>query len=106
MMYQKVIDGKIYDTEKAELIHEWENGDSLGDIHYLEEKLYRTPRGAYFLVGEGGAATAYAQRIEGNSWADGGDICALTEAEAISWLEEHGGTEALMENFPEALEEA
>lgn len=106
MMYQKVIDGKIYDTEKAELIHEWENGDSPGDIHYLEEKLYRTSGGSYFLVGEGGAATSYAQRIEGNSRADGGDICAMMEAEAIIWLEEHGGTEALLECFSEALEEA
>ena len=106
MLDKKVIDGKVYDTEKAELIHEWESAGVAGDIHYLCEELYRTPRGAYFLVGEGGAATSYAQRIEGNSWADGGDICALTEAEAIEWLEAHGGTDALIEHFSEVLEEA
>lgn len=45
MSVRKVTDSKVCDTQKAELLHGWDNGS---DFHCAEERLYRTVRGAYF----------------------------------------------------------
>lgn len=103
---KQVIEGKVYDTETAELLHEWRNGEEYGDFHHLVECLFRTPKGSYFLAGEGGAMTGYVTRVGNNEYSGGHAITPLLEAEAIEWLEEHGGTDALLEYFPETLEEA
>ena len=50
---KKVINGKIYNTETATLIHQWDNGRR-GDFSSCEEDLYRTKKGAFFIHGEGG----------------------------------------------------
>jgi len=57
-----IIDGKIYDTEKAqEIASDWEDD--------VSETLYRTEKGEYFL---------YTQRI-----------ISLTKGEALAWCEEN-----------------
>lgn len=102
---KKVIDGKIYNTETAELIHEWDNGYYQSDFHYCAESLYKTKKGAYFIAGEGGAMSDYAKSY-GNNRGSGEDIRALTEAEAMLWLEEHDGADALQKYFGGKIEEA
>jgi len=103
---KKVIDGKIYNTESAELLHEWDNGIYGNDFRSCEEALYRTKKGAYFIAGEGGAMSRYARSCGSNSTCGGSGLRVLTEAEAMLWLEEHGGSDVLEEKFADKIEEA
>jgi hypothetical protein len=81
------------------------NGLSDSDFDYCVEALYKTKKGAYFLAGEGGAKTRYVQ-ICGNAGCEGHGIFVLTEAEALSWLEDHNGTAEIVKYFKDNIEEA
>lgn len=80
---KKIIDGKVYDTEKATRIIQWSGGPS-SDIFF--EELYKTQNGNYFLYGEGAENTNWAIRI-GDDWYNGWGIMPLNEKEAMEWIE-------------------
>ena len=103
---KKLIDGKIYNTETAELLHEWDNGCYGNDFKSCEESLYKTKKGAYFIAGSGGPMSKYAVSCGSNSTSGSEQIEVLTEAEAIRWLEEHDGSDILTEKFADKIEEA
>jgi len=84
---KKVIDGKMYNTETAQEIGTKSSDEGKNDFHYFDEALYKTPRGRFFLAGEGGAMTKYAQSCGGNAYCGGSGIIPLTETEALSWAE-------------------
>ncbi len=84
-----IIDGKTYNTDTATLIHEWDNGHSYGDLHYCEEALYRTAKGAYFLAGSGGPGSSFAKKTGSNTWSGGERLRLVSEQEALQWLEDH-----------------
>lgn len=102
---RRIINGKRYDTKTAELIAEWSNGYNHGDFHYCDEDLYKTKKGAYFIAGEGGALSKYAESC-GNGSCDGNCIEVLNEDQAFAWLEETKNTKALESEFPDRIEEA
>ena len=85
---RKVIDGHRYDTDTARLVGSWESGEDTGDLHYVSETLYRTKAGLYFVHGEGGARTQYAEQVEQNAWQGGEKIVALSLEAARKWAEE------------------
>jgi hypothetical protein len=103
---KKVIDGKIYNTETAELLHNWDNGHYGNDFRSCEESLYKTKKGAYFLHGEGGPMSKYAKSCGNNSVCGGASITPITEKEVLAWLEEHDGSDVLESLFPDQIEEA
>ena len=86
---KQVIDGKTYNTETATEIHNHNNGLGKGDFRYLDESLYKTPKGRFFLAGEGGAMTRYAKSY-GNTSTGGSGIQAVDHDLALMWCEEHG----------------
>ena len=86
---KKVINGKLYDTEKAAKMASWENNQDYTSFNHLEETLYRKRTGEYFLHGAGEARTKYAQRYEDNMWGHGEQIIPLTVKAAQEWAEEH-----------------
>ena len=83
---KKVIYGREYDTETAELIAEHEFGDP-ENFDYTFEALYRTPSKNYFIFGEGGPLSYYAKRIGPAEKTSGWDIIPMTRAEALEWCE-------------------
>lgn len=102
-----VINGKLYNTETAEQIHNYHNGYPISDFHYCEEALYRTKKGAFFLAGEGGALSKWSRASGGNGRCGGDGIEVLTPDEALEWLEGHGADpETIEEAFPGKIEEA
>ena len=101
---KKVIDRKVYNTETAELIADWDNGCYGNDFRNCSEGLYLTKKGQYFVAGSGGPMSRYACSY-GNSTSGGEDIRLLTRNEAISWCEKHNCTEALEEHFADMVEE-
>jgi len=102
---RKVVDGKMYNTEKATLVGEYSYGGP-GDFERIEEGLYVTQKGNWFLAGEGGAKTQYARQVEQNCWTGGEGITPLTRQEAFEWAQEHLDPDEYEEYFRDLIEEA
>ncbi len=103
---KQVIDGKLYNTETADQLHQWDNCRYGNDFGRCEESLYITKKGSYFLAGSGGALSKYARSCGQNSTCGGSGIEPLGKKEAIQWLEDHEGTKAIEEYFKADIEEA
>ena len=103
---KRIIGGKRYDTEKAELIAETAASCSRSDYAWFEESLYRTAKGYWFTAGTGGPMTRYAVSVDMSSRSGGSAIHPLTSGEARQWLEDAEEWSALDEHFADELEDA
>jgi hypothetical protein len=86
---KSVIDGKRYNTQVAEEIGSYSRGYP-GDFDRIDETLYKTAKGSYFLAGEGGPRSKYSRSPRQNEWTGGEGITPLSEVEAREWCERHG----------------
>ena len=102
---KKIIKGKVYDTETAKELASWSNGGTWRDFNHVEETLYRKKTGEYFLCGEGGPNTRYAERVDTNSWSGGSRIMPMTYQEATEWAEEHLDGDEYEAIFGEVVED-
>jgi len=85
---KKIINGKVYNTETAQEVGSWSNHLGYRDFSHCDETLYRKKTGEYFLHGEGGPKSPYAEHTV-NGWGSGDAIRPLTFDEAREWAEEH-----------------
>ncbi|MGN0362950.1 MAG: hypothetical protein ACI4ET_08945 [Bilifractor sp.] len=85
---KKIINGKKYDTDTAECVGYWSNGYNYGDFQRAEERLFRKKTGEFFLQGEGGPMSSYAESYD-NETSGGNEIIPLSEGEAKEWAEKH-----------------
>ena len=85
---RKVIKGKLYDTDKATEVGDWSKGDA-SDFSHVSETLYRKRTGEYFVHGEGGPMSRYAESCGQNQWRGGEAILPLTYDAAREWAESH-----------------
>lgn len=84
---KKVINGKLYDTDTAqELGFDGGNYNSFSEWH---EELYRKRTGEFFLYGNGGPMSKYAESVGDNSWSGGSKIIPLSVDSAREWAEKH-----------------
>ncbi|MBD3849404.1 hypothetical protein IED13_27205 [Bosea sp. SSUT16] len=82
----RVVAGLLYNTETAELIADVARTG--GDWNYERTQLFRTKNSRFYLAGEGGAATRWAQRITGDrGYVEGDGVIPLTDAEARLYVE-------------------
>lgn len=83
---KKRIDTLMYDTDTAKKLAEYRH--NYDDAAYTET-LYKKRTGEYFLYGEGGPASPWAQPVEGDigAYASGEDIKPLTYKKAQRWFE-------------------
>lgn len=96
---KKIIDGRVYDTEKAQYLGADRADCGGSDFRYWTEELYLKRTGEYFLFGSGGPMSRYAWQIETSSWVGGTRIMPLTYDEAKLWAEEHLGADKYIELF-------
>ncbi len=90
-MTKRIVNGRMYDTDKAEQLHRWDNGLPRRDFNSCSESLYRTPSGRFFLLGGGGPMSKYSRAVGDNTWTGNDDVITpLTDDEAMAWLETHG----------------
>jgi len=101
----RIIDGKRYNTETAVRVAWASSGGSRSDFRFFSEELYLTPRGSWFLAGEGGAASKYREQ-DGDMWGWGARITPLSPDEAREWLESHDKVDQLEEHFVNQIEDA
>lgn len=73
---KKYINGKVYDTETAKKVGDWDNGYLPGNFDYYRERMFRKKTGEYFLW----SCTTFSGQDE---------IRPLTFDEAREWAEEH-----------------
>ena len=84
----KIINGARYNTQTSkELGSYWHSTPS--DFNFFAETLYLTKSGKYFLHGEGGPMSQYAECHSANSWGSGEKIIPMTTEEAKEWASEH-----------------
>jgi hypothetical protein len=102
---KKIINGKIYNTNTANLIASWSNHYYHGDFHQCSKNLYKTRKGSYFVHGEGGPLSEYAEPCGGSGYSSGEGWKSLTEEEALIWCEEHEISAEIIERYFK-LEEA
>ena len=100
---KKIIYNRMYNTETAECLADWDNGLSRRDFNYLDEYLYRKKTGEYFLYGIGGPNTWCSQPV-GEMFSGGEKIEPLTEQEAREWAERRLGADEYIEIFGEPEE--
>lgn len=96
---KKIIKGKLYDTETAKEIASTYHGEGPRDFRHYSEELYRKRTGEYFLHGEGGPMSKYAESVGQNSWSGGEDIRPLTLQEAMEWAEREMGADEYQAEF-------
>ena len=100
---KRIIDGRKYDTETAELVGSTDNGLFPHDFGYICHELYRKRTGEYFLHSEGGAMTRYAER-DGDGWRGGSVIEPMTYEQARAWAEGHMDVDEYESEFGEVPE--
>ena len=83
---KKIINGKVYDTQKAECVGKWNNG--LAGFDWCEEELYRKRTGEFFLFGQGSARSRYAKSCGDNEWSGGEKIIPMSYQAAQKWAED------------------
>lgn len=86
---KKIISGKVYDTDTAREVGIWTSTWDHRSWTYEHESLYQKRTGEYFLFGEGGPQTKYAESTSDNHWRGGEKIIPLSPAKAREWAEEH-----------------
>ena len=98
---RKIIDNRVYDTDKARQVGEPWSPAGLGpsDIDWYEETLYCKRTGDYFLHGEGGPRTRYARAYGQSGWTGGERIMPLSYDEAREWAERHLSTDEYETEF-------
>ena len=84
----RTIANKVYDTDTAHALGNWQRGYS-SERGFISETLYQKKNGEYFLHGEGGPRSRYAQRVAPNTWGYGERIIPFTNEEAHAWAENH-----------------
>lgn len=102
---RKIINKMVYDTKTAEFIANYSYSNPR-DFRYVDEDLYRTSNGNWFLAGQGGPLTDYRVKVDQSSWSGGEKITPLEPQEALEWLEKHEETSAIEEYFSDCLKEA
>ena len=97
---KKIINGIRYNTDVSIKVGSWSNGLPVTDFSRVDETLYKTPRsGRWFIVGEGGPMTRYAESEGGNTWTGGSRLIPITEDEAKVWIERHLEPEVYEKHF-------
>lgn len=85
---KKIINGKLYNTETARKVGGWDNNIT-DNLYWTSETLYQKQRGEFFLHGEGGPGSKYAEPSGQGNWSSGEKIIPLSYDAAQAWAEEH-----------------
>ena len=101
---KKVINGKLYNTETAKFLGE-DSYSNPSDFNYWLESLFQKRTGEFFLYGEGGPMSRYAQTTGQNEWSGGEQIQPLSVDAARQWAEQHLSADEYESIFGEIAED-
>ena len=101
---KKIIKNKVYDTATAKKLGEWDNGHYYNDFAYCGEALYQKKTGEFFIYGEGGALSKYAERC-GNDTCGSEVITPVSYDRAREWAEKKLDADEYISIFGEPQED-
>jgi len=100
---KRIINGKKYDTDTAELVcRRIENEFDIFSI--IDEELYLKKTGEFFLYGYGGAMTDYRMSCGNGNWSGSSKIIPFTKGEAKRFVAEYGSVSTYERLFGEVEE--
>jgi len=105
---KQIIDGKTYNTETATVVGTVRSKGVLSydDFRRYLATLYKTPKGRFFVFGEGGPMTIFARPC-GNGTIGGSGFVALEPEEALELAESAGiDADTIAEHFGDLIEDA
>ena len=102
---KKIIEGRVYNTETAELVGEWANTYNTRDFNFCIENLYRKKTGEFFIHGRGGAMSRYAVSSGSNTMCGSEQIWPISFEYAKLWAEEHLTADEYEKLFGEVAED-
>ena len=102
---KKIINGKLYNTDTARQVGTWSNSADCNDLSWVEESLYQKKTGEFFLHGQGGPNTRYAQQLEASNWTGGETISLVSYDSARQWAEDHLTADQYQAVFGEVAED-
>lgn len=79
----EIINGQIYDTDKAKAIHRRVHGNSGDNDYYSITLYYNYSTDEYFCYCEGGPDSPYAQQDSNSVWRSGAEIDVMDEEDAL-----------------------
>ena len=101
-----IIGNKKIDMDKAKKLAEYQFG-MVGDVHYVHKVLYISPKGSFFVIGEGGPASEFGRKVASNTVAGGERKYFVSKKEALELAEEWGApADTIIKYFNDLLEEA
>lgn len=100
---KKIINGKVYNTETAKHLATFEYGRGR-DFDRVNEELYQTKNGTFFLYYEGGPNSSYSEEVGQNEWSGSEGLRIVDEDEAKEFIEKNGDVETYIEVFGEVEE--
>lgn len=103
IMMQKIVNGKLYNTDTATCLGSYEYGVG-GDFSHISERLYQKKTGELFLYGVGGPNTCYAEACGDNCWRGGEAIIPECEFDVKEWVAKHCKVEVYIKLFGEISE--
>lgn len=101
---KKIIKNKVYDTDTAKLLAEYDSGNR-DDFHWYCEELYQKKTGEFFIYGEGNAASPYSQKVDTNTWSGSCAIKPMSYDEAREWAEKNLDADEYISIFGEPQED-
>ena len=100
-----IINSKRYDSETSTEIASYENAYR-SDFSWYLEKLYRTPKGNWWMYGEGNAASLYCTYASSGGSDPGSRAFTMTADQAKVWLERHEEYDSLEKYFGTEIADA
>ncbi len=102
---RKIIDGKVFNTDTATLVCDVSpSGFYRGDFRWEDTGLYKSPKGQFFLAGEGGPMSRWAQAEGQNGRRSGSGIELVSDDVARHECERYGTPAQFAAAFGEPLE--
>ena len=101
---KKIINNKRYDTDTAKEVASYQYSNRR-DFNFWIERLYRKRTGEFFLYGEGGASSKYAEMVGMNEWMGGEKIIPITYSKAKWWAEKYLDADEYENIFGEVVED-
>ena len=95
---KKIINGKLYNTDTARQVGSWDSNIT-DRLYWVSETLYQKQRGEFFLHGEGGPGSKYAEPSGQGSWSSGEKIIPLSYDAAQAWAEGYLDANAYQATF-------